>query len=258
MDWILLLGIAVAPVWILVHGAYVVDRYEREPIRNMLRYVGWGAAICIPAAAAEFAILKLMGVDSPADTRLGIVSFLFVSFIGIALVEEAGKRAMLQWSAHRDHNIDEPFDWIVYAVSISMGFALFENILYVFTRGAMTGVMRAFTAVPEHALLGTLMGERLARAALLEIQNRNDPRIRWQRLMSIVEPTIWHGLYDCLLFQIGRSDGESEAMQLFCVSGVFVLIISQWVVVFIRVRQQQRHAHFYHRVPPVLIWKKLM
>lgn len=46
----------------------------------------------------------------------------------------------------------------MYAVMVSMGFAATENIIYVVQGGYVTGILRAFTAVPAHATFGILMG----------------------------------------------------------------------------------------------------
>jgi RsiW-degrading membrane proteinase PrsW (M82 family) len=41
---------------------------------------------------------------------------------------------------------------------VSMGFAAFENILYVFQGGFKVALLRAFTAIPAHATFGVIMG----------------------------------------------------------------------------------------------------
>jgi hypothetical protein len=68
---------------------------------------------------------------------------------GIAWVEEGSKRMLLLARGRRDRHIDEPFDWIVYAVAVALGFATVENLVYVLERGAGVGLLRAFTAVPS-------------------------------------------------------------------------------------------------------------
>ena len=63
----------------------------------------------------------------------------------------------------RNKNFNEPFDGIVYACFIGLGFAGIENIMYVFGNdtvgGALTtGVMRALLSVPGHFLFAVIMG----------------------------------------------------------------------------------------------------
>ena len=59
---------------------------------------------------------------------------------------------------------------IVYASFVALGFACFENILYVSDSGIVTGLIRAVTAVPGHVCDGILMGSYLALAKLLNIK----------------------------------------------------------------------------------------
>jgi RsiW-degrading membrane proteinase PrsW (M82 family) len=59
---------------------------------------------------------------------------------------------------------------IVYASFVALGFACFENLLYVSDTGVFTGVVRAFTAIPGHVCDGVLMGSYLALAKLYQIK----------------------------------------------------------------------------------------
>ena len=71
---------------------------------------------------------------------------------------------MLLWYAYRKKEFDEPFDGIVYAVMVGMGFATVENISYVSQYGLMTGIMRLFMAVPAHASFAIIMGYFMGKA----------------------------------------------------------------------------------------------
>ncbi len=90
-------------------------------------------------------------------------------------------------------NFNEPFDGIVYAVMVSMGFATLENILYVFHSGFTTGVIRMFTAVPAHATFGALMGYFLGKAKF------SYNRKLFFTLMALLTATAFHGSYDYLV-----------------------------------------------------------
>ena len=91
-------------------------------------------------------------------------------------------------------NFNERFDGIVYAVFISLGFALVENIMYVIQGGASVGLIRALTAVPAHALFGVVMGYYIGIARFSGV-HRADYIIR-----ALMWPIILHGFYDyCLM-----------------------------------------------------------
>jgi RsiW-degrading membrane proteinase PrsW (M82 family) len=54
-------------------------------------------------------------------------------------------------------------DGLVYGAIAGLGFAAPENLLYVLSRGAGLGVIRAVLSVPGHALWGSIIGYYLAR-----------------------------------------------------------------------------------------------
>jgi RsiW-degrading membrane proteinase PrsW (M82 family) len=113
--------------------------------------------------------------------------------------------------------LDEPFDWVVYSVSVSLGFAALEN-LRVLWQGANAGWSRALFAVPVHALLGTLMGSHLARA--MRDGSATAARRRW---LAVLEPAAWHTVYDHAIFEMKVMRGLSPGHLLFFLVVVGVL-----------------------------------
>ncbi len=115
-----LAALALGPGLVLVHFLWSRDRY-REPPGNVALYLGLGVATVIPAALLESALHEpiLRGLEA----GLEVVPTLIWAFLGVALVEEALKYGALWLRARRDRHLDEPFDWIVYAVAVSLGFA---------------------------------------------------------------------------------------------------------------------------------------
>ena len=213
-----LLPLAVTPVVLLVHVIWMVDRPRREPVRNVIRYVGAGAL------AGAVAIVLEMMLD-PIDAQLGRSGLHWLArfglvFVGVGLLEELCKFGWLALAARADAALDEPFDWIVYSVSVSLGFAALENIR-VLWQGAAAGWTRAFFAVPLHALVGTLMGYHLARAM------RDGPataaKRRW---LAVLEPALWHTAYDDLIFEMrAQPDTRAGLFTLF-----LVIVGALWVL----------------------------
>ena len=56
----------------------------------------------------------------------------------MGVVEEACKALCLFGAAKGDRALDEPFDWVVYSVSVALGFAALENVR-VLWQGAQAG-----------------------------------------------------------------------------------------------------------------------
>ena len=213
-----LLPLAVSPILLLVHVIWMVDSPRREPLGNVLRYVVAGVLSGAAAVLAEMLI-------APIESRLGDphlawpVRLVFV-FVGVGLLEEACKFGLLTAASRGDRALDEPFDWVVYAVSVSLGFAALENVRVLWL-GAHTGWSRALFAVPVHALLGTLMGYHLARAM------RDGPataaRRRW---LAVLEPAAWHAVYDHAIFEMRVAQGISVPRALFFLA----IVVALWTL----------------------------
>ncbi len=231
MAWPLLLALAVGPALSLAHVVWSVDR-RREPIRNVLCYLFVGVLTVVPAFLAEAALQGTYRALLGEKFEPGLLLLLVGMVVGVALVEESVKLFALMWLARRDREIDEPFDWIVYAVTVSLGFAMIENVSYVLAGGVAVGVARALTSVPSHALNGTVMGHRLA----LAWRSRSDAS-RHQRVLALVEPTLWHGCYDFFAMAGGRmlkAGYEHAAGSL--IAAFLALIVAQWIVCVKRIR----------------------
>lgn len=233
--------LAVGPGFLLLHVVYAIDRHDKEPWRNVLRYVLLGAAAGLLAAIVEVAWQGTVPQRLVSHPLAVVVSM----FLGVALVEEGAKFLLLRFGARRDRHITEPFDWIVYGVTVALGFATLENLAYVLPGGVEVGLLRAALAVPGHALDGTLMGDRLARAATAS----DAAAARREKRLAVLEPTLWHGAYDSLA--VGSLIAASGAARNACAAGFALLVLAQWVVAARRVRRHWR-AVSEKRVPPIL------
>ena len=90
-------------------------------------------------------------------------------------------------------------DGIVYAVCVSLGFAAFENVMYLFSNMEdflSVGVTRALFAVPGHFCDGVLMGYYYSKVRFCSGATTKD------QIMVLGAPIILHGLYDAILFVI--------------------------------------------------------
>ena len=182
-----MLSIALAPVLIILVYIYFRDKYEKEPLGLLLTGLLAGALITVPIVLVE----KFLVI--PVESISGLTSAAYHAFIIAALTEEGFKFMALLLIFWRHREFDERFDGIVYAVFVSLGFAAVENILYVYASGMETGIMRALTAVPAHALFGITMGYYLGLARFMPGQKRI------LLLKAFFYPLILHGIYNFLL-----------------------------------------------------------
>ena len=218
-----LIGAALLPAIILCVYIYIKDRVEKEPAGLLLKLLFLGALICFPAAYAErFFDLILntafeplsAGVSGgelllPGDTFL-VYNFIKY-FVGVALIEEFFKWIILRRETKNEPEFNSLFDGIIYSVFVSLGFAAFENCLYVLQYGFGNAVMRGILSVPGHMFFGVMMGYNYSMWNI-----HNEARLMEKRLMvkgvlpygrtriepspwltkSLVVPTLAHGFYD--------------------------------------------------------------
>ena len=190
MDTLLIM--AVVPAAVLLYYVYQADPVEKEPIRLLMGLLGWGALACIPAILLETvgSNVLLGGMES-----YNIPTLLLENFIIIALSEELCKFFFLHVRTWRHPAFDYVFDGIVYAVFVSLGFAILENIGYVYEFGMATALVRAFTAIPGHAIFGVFMGCFYGLAKRAEHAGESGKSLAL-RVCAVVVPVLCHGFYD--------------------------------------------------------------
>jgi RsiW-degrading membrane proteinase PrsW (M82 family) len=181
------LSLAFAPVLIILTYIYIRDKFNREPFWLLFLSVLGGMFSVIPVLIVGY-VTELF-----APLFQGIQLAFYHAFIQAGFVEELFKLLVVLILVWRSRHFDERFDGIVYAVFVSMGFALVENIMYVFGGGLVTGLVRIITAVPAHAIFGIAMGYYLGMAKF-------NP---WKRstymALAFIIPWLMHGFYDFVI-----------------------------------------------------------
>ena len=181
---------AIAPAFIIILFIYVKDKYEKEPKRVMLYSFLLGAVISVLISTILYVLVDYF---LPLPDETSIVQMFIKAFFVVALIEEFSKYVIVRYYSQTRKAFNEPFDGIVYAVIVSMGFALVENLLYVFQGGWEVALIRAFTAVPAHATFGVLMGYFMGKAKF------SGKRIA-DNLIGLSLAILFHGAYDFFLF----------------------------------------------------------
>ena len=208
---------AVLPAVILLRYIYRTDTVEKEPPGLLFRLLLMGvvAALCsgVLELLGETILNALVDQGSPVYTVL-------LAFLVVALVEEGMKFVLLKRSTWYHPAFNYRFDGIVYAVFVSLGFAAFENIQYVFQYGLSVALPRALLAVPGHMSFAVFMGLFYGRAKLCAAYD-----YRWGVKRNLVTgylaAVFLHGVYDtCAML------GTSLATVLFL---LFVAVMYLWV-----------------------------
>jgi RsiW-degrading membrane proteinase PrsW (M82 family) len=182
-----LLGLAVAPGAAIAVYVYFRDKYEKEPLSLLFKTFLAGCLVVIPTALTEQVLFSTFPLSNSVPAYAAINNFLF-----IGLTEEFWKFACLYVLTFARPDFNEPFDGIVYAVMVSMGFATAENLLYVMNGGLDVAVARIFTALPAHASFAVLMGYFVG---LAKFRHNHAPYL----FLGLGMATVFHGAYDFFL-----------------------------------------------------------
>ncbi len=217
-----LLFVALAPVILFAFYIFKRDKHEPEPVGLLLRALLIGGLIVIPILILEGA-LDGYWTSKYLATNAKMTSSAWNAFIVAAFSEEGFKYLAVLIFFFRNKNFNEKFDGIVYATFISLGFALVENVLYVFQNGMPTGILRAFTAVPLHTVTGISMGYFLGFAKM------NADKKMLNLIAGFTVPFIIHGFYDFIVMS------ENDTLLLFFIPYIIGML-------FIGFKKMRRHS----------------
>ena len=160
------LAAAVVPALVLMNYVYKQDKRNKEPIGLLGMCILMGVCAALASIALEgigISALNMSQIDQ--TTPLYIMA---LAFGVVAVVEEGTKLFFLYLKTWKNPNFDYKFDGIIYAVFVSLGFAAFENIKYVFSYGLSVALPRAILAIPGHMTFAVVMGVFYGRAKYLE------------------------------------------------------------------------------------------
>jgi protease PrsW len=179
--------ISLAPVAIIGFYVWFRDKYEREPVRMVLLAMIAGALIVFPVILVE------QGIQFIGRSFQGLSAAAWHAFAVAGFTEELFKFIALYVLIWKSPDFNDKYDGIVYATFVSLGFAGVENVMYVLQSGFNTGLMRAFTAVPAHAIFGITMGYYFGMARFYR-------KRQWElKLKALWVPMLLHGIYDFIL-----------------------------------------------------------
>ena len=188
----ILIAAAIIPAIWLLRYVYHADVLEKEPKGLLLSLVLYGILATFLALLVERLGSGILYLFFKEDT---LVPHFLMYFVVVALSEEGFKYLLLYRRTWHSPDFNCRFDGVVYAVFVSLGFALWENIQYVSMMGLFAAGVRALTAVPGHACFGVFMGAWYGMARWYENYGEYDKSRRYRRLALIV-PTLLHGCYD--------------------------------------------------------------
>ena len=188
----ILIAAAVIPAVVLLVKVYKVDHLDKESPRLLWNLVVRGVIATVFAMPTEW--IGEFVLSSFVQEGTVLYNFLLY-FIVVAVSEEGFKYLLMKQRTWKDPEFNFQFDGVVYAVFVSLGFALWENISYVLMYGFGTALVRAVTAVPGHACFGVFMGAWYGLAKKYESYGMPS-QSKTCRVVALLSSIVLHGCYD--------------------------------------------------------------
>ena len=187
---LLLLAASIGPGLLWLWYFYKQDRYEPEPLKLVIKIFLAGLILVVPAGLLE----QLWRGQILSAVRTGNwPSFLVMAFLVIALIEESLKTGFLWWLIGNNQELNEPADGIIYGITLGLGFASLENLLWASAFGFGVAALRAVITTLAHATFTGWMGYYITQY-----------KFRTQAFSTLIIGFVlaWasHGFYDFLLF----------------------------------------------------------
>ncbi|HPT86886.1 MAG TPA: PrsW family glutamic-type intramembrane protease [Bacillota bacterium] len=191
LNTLLLLLASIGPGLLWLWYFYRMDHYEPEPPKLVFKLFFAGILLVIPAGLLE-QIWKPQLISSINDGAWR--DFLVMAFFVVALIEEGLKTWFLWWIVGRNQELDEPVDGIIYGITLGLGFASLENLLWASMYGYGVALLRAVVTTLAHASFTGWAGYYISKYKLETPHNSS--RVFGGFLLAWAS----HGFYDFLLF----------------------------------------------------------
>ena len=209
---------SITPVIIFLYLVYHKD-HVKEPLKLLL-YCFLGGFLAYTLALLFELIVSIQVNQITDDLFKAICS----AFLNAALPEELAKFSILYLIIWKRKNYDHYYSGITYAVFVSMGLALIENLTYVYYNSDVA-FARAVLAVPGHGFNAVIMGYYFSIAKFGAKENA-----RMNLIKSLGMPIVFHGSYDFILLlfsQVTDDGGVAVSFLTVCLS---LLVIRLWRV----------------------------
>lgn len=230
-----LLALAFGPSLVWLYWLWSRDGFRREPLGLLLRlFLGGGLLSVVLTLVVVLSLGELALI--PSEENAPFLSML----LGAALPEELFKMLPVFLFAWRAKSWNEPFDGIVYAGAVALGFQMIETFLYMSDAaewgGALfQGLVRGATS--GHMIYGIVMGYYLSR-----MKFATSAAARWQNFaMALALPVALHLSWNVAIVRGGSFIDGNIIVALFA----WALSVSLWLAAF-RYKRQAREASPHH------------
>lgn len=213
---------AVLPAVILMRYVDSQPTLHRQP-RALLQHLTYAGMLS--AIIAGF----LEWIGESLLNAFHITSISVLAYLVVGVIEEGSKFWSMRRNTWNSPYFETRFDGIVYAVWVSLGFAIFENIKYVFSYGLTVAPSRALLAIPAHTAFAVLMGYFYGRAKYQD-DTGNHTGANILCAIGYIAAVLLHGTYDYCCMAAGSIP-----------SWVFLLVVILiYIIIFVLIRHEAK------------------
>ena len=184
-------------IWLYILRRY--DRIEPEALRYlvMVAVVGGLVSVFFSALLNEL-VSSALGIRMLlfADGRSASIGGLLIFCLFVGFNEEIWKATATVFTSRKLGDLNEPIDAMIYAMTVGLGFASIENLIYATRFGNEVLLVRFLWPVPAHMAYAAVWGYGLAKARFIHPEKS---RIRTMA-PSIVVAALFHAGANFLLF----------------------------------------------------------
>jgi RsiW-degrading membrane proteinase PrsW (M82 family) len=187
---------AVAPALLALWLVIAADERPRSPA---LVWAAFGLGVA-SISTLGYARALFSGISGLTDNP--VLALVLHALFGVAAPEETVKIAVILLVASRQSRAADPLDAVVYGAAAGLGFAAYENLVYLLQYPEMwrsLAVLRSVLTVPFHGALGIIAGAYIgiARAGDALGAHRRDRRAYLRNSALIVlAPWTLHAAFD--------------------------------------------------------------
>lgn len=215
MSTTMILLMAFGPAVIIALYFYMRDLNEPEPYGLLLLSMIFGGLAFFISRGLGLLLHQFLfrGMDDVAPEWIE-------AFLLTGLLAELFKFIFLRGVVFYSKNFNQPFDGIVYAIMVGMGYVIAFNSLQVFIGDETSSALPMVTAAPAHAVFAVIMGFFTGEAKVFHSRN-----ILYS-LLALLLAAFAHGYYDYFLALANIKGLWIQA----AVSLVIVLVLSQMAI----------------------------
>ena len=199
----LLLSLCVIPSMLILWYIYIKDKSEKEPFYLIIILFIGGIISCLISILISIISKQYIPYLNMNYYNMNIFEIFVKVFVVITLSEELTKWIINYITIWRNKNFKHIYDPIIYSACTALGFATFENIIYVtnyHNNGIMIAIMRGLISIPSHAVFGIYSGFYLGISKNAYVCDKKDKALKY-KILSLLAPIILDFTFDILLIK---------------------------------------------------------